>query len=204
MIPRKLFSIWLNDDPIIPEPYKSCIESQRRMAEQMGWGYELLIGPFRDPYMIFYHEAIRAKKWVKAADYLRMHVLRLNGGVYLDADTELLKPIPEEWLNHKLFTVQQSQGIFSNGMVGAEADNPLLKEYCRRLDENFKGDGELVFEPGIRAFADLIWLEVTQGTLEKNEILILPPETFFEQTENSIGHHKGGMSWIKDPSDASL
>lgn len=57
-----------------------------------------------------------------------------------------------------MFCLQEEDTkIFSNAIFGAKKKHPLLGEYIRRLQDNFKGSGDLIFEPGVRAFADLIW-----------------------------------------------
>src|SRR5262249_28431105 len=48
-------------------------------------------------------EAYRARKWAFAADYIRLHALYTQGGVYLDTDVEMRKPL-DEFLAHSVFT----------------------------------------------------------------------------------------------------
>ena len=60
------------------------------------------------PYM---REAYDAKKWAFVSDVARLLILYKYGGVYLDTDVELLKPLEEKllertflsskWANHK-------------------------------------------------------------------------------------------------------
>ncbi len=59
--------------------------------------------------------------------------------------------------------------------MGAEPGHSLLKEHMRRVEDNFRGDGELVYDPGIRAFNDLLWYT----NKEAHGIKIYEPEYFF-------------------------
>ena len=205
MIKRSLFSIWLNDDPILPPLIQRCIDSQKAVE-----GYEHKLYklppqtqfPFPGAPSMYFVEAKEAKKWVKLSDYMRMLILHQQGGIYLDADVELLPGKNfNDLLDCPMFVGQEKNGIFSNAVVGAEAGHPLLKEYLRRIEDNFRGDGDLVFEPGIRAFADLLWL---QNDLSKG-VKILPPDYFYPMdqetrtltiTPNSRTIHYFNNSWL--------
>lgn len=183
MIPNTAFTIWLSDKAGYPAVADYCIASQKAFYNN---SHIVLTMENKLPDSRYFKECIQAKKWIKASDYLRMWYLHEYGGVYMDADMELLKPL-DKFLNAQMFVGQESNGIFANSIVGSVAGHPLLKEYLRRLDANFRGDGDLTFEPGIRAFADLIWLN-------KYDVTVYPPETFFSK-DYTIHHEM--RSWVK-------
>ena len=51
----------------------------------------------------FVSEACQAKKWAFAADYIRLHALFTEGGIYLDSDVMVTKRF-DEFLQHDFFT----------------------------------------------------------------------------------------------------
>ena len=97
--------------------------------------------------------------FVKASDYLRVYHIWEEGGIYLDADMEVLPNKNfDDMLDNRMFTENEVYGMPANAGFGAEKGHPLLKRYLDRIESNFKGDGDLIFEPGVRAFADIVWV----------------------------------------------
>lgn len=123
MIPKRIFTIWLNDNPEIPEIVRECI-----LTHQLE-GYEhrmiTLDNCFRDE---FVEEKLKAKEWVMASDYLRIHYLYEEGGIYLDADTKVLKPF-DDLLENKAFACKEDNGFVANGIIGFQKGNLLLRQY---------------------------------------------------------------------------
>jgi len=196
MIPKKIFSIWLSENEKKPELVEKCLWSH----QLMGYQHNLITleNCYRDRYI---DECIGAKRWAKAADYLRMYYLFTEGGLYFDADLELTNPKPlDDLLDVPLLVCEEKNGCFSNAFVGSIPGHPLIGEYLRRVFQNFRGDGDLVFEPGLRAFADLIWI----SDRDKMGIKVLPAEYFFPYnhetgetnvTAATIGIHYFMKSW---------
>ena len=75
-------------------------------------------------------EAYEAKKFAFASDYLRLKVLYNEGGIYLDVDVKLLKPL-DDFLNEQFFTGFEKGDKFcvAPGLIcGAEKGSPVLKD----------------------------------------------------------------------------
>ena len=51
----------------------------------------------------YVQEAVKAKKWAFAADYIRMYALYKEGGIYLDSDVKVLKSF-DPFLHHRFFS----------------------------------------------------------------------------------------------------
>lgn len=172
MIPKIIWTIWLNDDPKLPEIVSECIESQKIP----GYEHRLITLENCDRSSRYVREAIASKRWVKASDFLRMQYLVKEGGIYLDADMKILPGKNfDELLNHRMFITREVAYMWANAALGAEPNHPLLIEYLRHVEDNYRGDGELVFQPGIRAFDDVFW----NVDLEKNGILYCATDMFF-------------------------
>ncbi|MFD2942087.1 glycosyltransferase family 32 protein [Flavobacterium notoginsengisoli] len=61
----------------------------------------------------FVKEAILAKKWAFAADYIRLYALYTEGGLYLDSDVKVLRPFKEQWFNYDFFSAHEIHpGLF--------------------------------------------------------------------------------------------
>ena len=52
---------------------------------------------------IIVQEAVKARKWAFAADYIRMYALYTEGGIYLDSDVKILKRF-DDFLHYSFFS----------------------------------------------------------------------------------------------------
>jgi mannosyltransferase OCH1-like enzyme len=144
------------------------------------------------------------EKNVKASDYLRVWHLFNQGGIYLDADVEVLKPFDEELLSNRLFVGEEENGFVSNAVIGAEAGHPILSYYTGMLDRNFRGTGDMVFMPGIQLWTEIVkWGGNCHG-IDESSRRVYPPEYFMpwsnrtkelRVTENSYTIHHFTNSW---------
>lgn len=72
-------------------------------------------------------EAYDAGKWAFVSDYARLKVLYEEGGVYLDTDVELIKPI-DDLLKDGGYMGFDDSGVISTGLgFAAEKGNELVK-----------------------------------------------------------------------------
>lgn len=171
--------MWLSDKPELPKLISRCIESQKIP------GYEHRIITLDNCYKGSKYVTEALNKWsetgdikfiVKASDWLRCYHVWDEGGIYLDGDMEVLPGKNfDDMLDNRMFTENEVYGLTANAGFGAEKGHPFLKEYLRRVEDNFRGDGDMIFDPGIRAFADLMWITNKQ----EQGIKIYPTEVFF-------------------------
>lgn len=178
MIPKTIFTIWLTDNDTIPILVTKCI------ATHYIPGYTnrliTLENCYRNQYI---QDAIDAKQWGKACDYLRCHYLIVEGGIYLDADIEML---PDKNFDHLLsnhiFAGIENNGFVNTAVLGAEQGCQLLVDHLIEVQEKFKGNDGLFFESSI----EIITPRLLKGAT------ILPPETFYP-----YDHQRGTVN-IKD------
>jgi hypothetical protein len=154
MIPKRIFTIWIGEIPMPKEYEKWC-----NTHIMNGWERVVLLlddaKHIAETNNIAYlKEAIEAKKWVKVSDYMRIWNLFAHGGIYLDCDMEVLKPL-DDLLDTGLFVGRENDHVVANSIIGAEQFHPLLKKYLEIVNGNFKGGGDLIFEPAERLFTDL-------------------------------------------------
>jgi hypothetical protein len=93
MIPKIIHYCWLSDD-LFPEDVKTCIASWKKHLSD----YEFILWNF-DRFDInsslWVQQAFENKKYAFAADYIRLYALYHYGGIYVDADVEVLKPFDD-------------------------------------------------------------------------------------------------------------
>lgn len=108
MIPKKIHYCWLSDDPFPPK-IRKCMDSWHKTHPD----YEIIRWNTKNfdihsvPYV---HEAYKARKWAFAADYIRMHALYTEGGIYLDSDVILLKRL-DDFLDNSFFSSMEYHPI---------------------------------------------------------------------------------------------
>ncbi|MDR1672801.1 MAG: hypothetical protein LBS09_04990 [Bacteroidales bacterium] len=65
-------------------------------------------------------EAYENKKYAFATDYIRLYALHTEGGIYLDADVQVLKDFLSS-LTHQSFMGYETSGDFEPAIIGAQA-----------------------------------------------------------------------------------
>jgi len=204
-IPKKIFCIWFGEPT---ELINKCIESQKIP------GYEHRLITLDNVYTSsrYVNEALSAeklgvKRFCKAADLLRIYYLFREGGIYLDADFEVLPGKNfDDLLDNKMFCGLDENGYNASSVMGAEAGHPLLNYIISQIEENYRGDGGWIWEPGMQFFSGAVTMHNNRYPQGEHVIKILPPNWFFpyhwkdkttEITENTrtIHHYLG--SWVK-------
>lgn len=112
----------------------------------------------------FTKEAYQKKKYAFVSDYVRLSVLKQHGGIYLDADTELVKSL-DPFLADSVFCGFQDESYVSAGVLGTLPGNPWMDELMNMYDS------ELFRNSGRRHFTTPNTVWITQSLEEKGLIL---------------------------------
>lgn len=131
MIPKIIHYCWFGNNPK-SELIKKCIESWGKYCPDYNiieWNEE----NFDVNSCRYIKEAYEAKKWAFVSDYARLYVLYHYGGIYLDTDVELLKPI-DRFLSEKAFTGFESKDSLITAVMGTEKNNKLFEELLKYYD----------------------------------------------------------------------
>ena len=126
MIPKIVHYIWFGSNPY-PDKVKTCIESWKKHLPDyqiMLWNEETFDIASSCP---FVQEAYEKKKYAFVSDYVRLWALKRYGGVYLDTDIEILKPIPAEFLSSRV-VLGTDDGGYLTALMMAEPDHPYISE----------------------------------------------------------------------------
>lgn len=123
-IPKIIHYCWLggNKKPPIVE---KCIKSWRKhnpTYKLIEWN-EHTFDVNRFPYI---YEAYKQKKYAFVTDYVRLLALTLYGGLYMDCDVEVLKPL-DKFLIHRAFTGLETPKLWITATMGAEPEHPWIK-----------------------------------------------------------------------------
>ncbi|MCL2305496.1 MAG: glycosyl transferase [Planctomycetaceae bacterium] len=140
MIPKVIHYCWFGGNSLPPLAVK-CIESWEKFCpdyEIKEWNesnFDLKISPY-------VKEAYEAKKWAFVSDYARLWVLVNFGGIYLDTDCELVKPI-DGFLNLEAMSGFESETYIPTGIMGCRKGFPLFVELLKRYNDRhfIKPDG---------------------------------------------------------------
>ena len=100
MIPKVIHYCWFGKGKL-PESAELCIRSWKKYCPD----YEIKRwdeSNFDINCSKFVSQAYDSRKYAFVADYARFEILKKNGGIYVDTDVELIKPI-DEFLNDKAF-----------------------------------------------------------------------------------------------------
>ena len=80
-------------------------------------------------------EAYNAGKWAFVSDYVRLKVLYENGGIYLDTDVEIIKPI-DDLIKENGYMGFDDNGVISTGLgFACEKGNELVKILLADYDD---------------------------------------------------------------------
>lgn len=78
-------------------------------------------------------EAYEAKKYAFVSDYARLHALYHYGGLYLDTDVEVLRPM-DDFLGHEAFSGFEDGTFLQSGTMGAAKGHPWIAELLQNYE----------------------------------------------------------------------
>ena len=123
MIPKTVHYIWVGSP--MPEHITQQIEKNNRFLS--GYSVKIWTEANMPPLNPFAKEAYAQQRWAFVADYLRFVILYEEGGIYLDTDMDLLKPL-ESLRKYPFFAGwnRGSREVYA-GIIGARAKHPYIK-----------------------------------------------------------------------------
>jgi hypothetical protein len=149
VIPKTIHYCWVGGDPM-PENNRGCIESWRRFCpdyEIVEWNennYDFT----KNRYM---REAHQARKWGFVPDYARLDIVYAHGGVYLDTDVEIVRPLDDLLHNDAYCGFENVRHINLGLGFGSVAGFPLIgsmrDDYDGRMFFDGNGNPDLTPSP---------------------------------------------------------
>lgn len=146
MIPKKIHSFWYGDTKL-HDLLKKCIKSWSMYNPS----YEIKVWEQDDyPESRFFNEAKSKKLYRKMSNYSRLKKLYDQGGIYLDTDIQLLKPL-DKFLKHNFFVGSQGDShlehYVNNAVIGCVPKHPAIKELIEKI-ENASVENDKDFSSG--------------------------------------------------------
>ena len=133
MIPKTIHYCWFGGKPL-PRTARKCLASWRKVCPD----YEIKCwdeSNFDVRQHPFVASAYDAGAWAFVSDWARLKVLYDNGGIYLDTDVKLLKPLDELLENQCYIGVQQSGRLCTTGLgFGCAKASPVVHEMLAKYD----------------------------------------------------------------------
>ena len=207
MIPKIVHYCWFGHNQK-SKLIEKCISSWKKYLpdwEIIEWN-ESNYDVYKNEYI---SEAYRNQKWAFVVDFARFDILNQHGGVFLDADVELLKPIPDDMLNHPAFTGFETSSTVAPGLIFAsEVGHPMLQKIMDVYRSKQYGQ---IINGKIETIVDIVTEILYRDGLIKNNkmqnikgVVVYPQEYFccfnhetqnFDIAEETISIHHYAASW---------
>lgn len=215
-IPKIIHYFWFGKNPLPPIVIK-CINSWKKFCPD----YEIKRWDetnFDISICDYVSEAYGKKKWAFVSDYARFYILNKFGGVYLDTDVELIKPINSIINKGPFFALESDEYNSINPGIGMASypNNSLYKKVLSSynhdhfLDRNGFENKKTVGER-VAFFLIRDGLKDKKGIQKVQDFLIYPREYFcplnyftgdLNITSNTVAIHHYSASWLTNTDKA--
>lgn len=206
-IPKVIHYCWFGGNPL-PEMAIKCIESWKKFCpdyEIVEWNEH----NFDINYNEYVKEAYEEKKWAFVSDVARLYALVTQGGIYMDTDVELIKPI-DSLLQYEAVSGFESEKRILTGLMGCKKNQELFIELLNSyIGNHFKKiDGDLDTTTNVTRITDTclkygLSLNNTKQTIKGFTLLpndYLCPKNVetgeITITENTLCIHHFDGSWL--------
>lgn len=209
MIPKIIHYCWFGGNPK-PESVIKFIESWHKYCpdyEFREWN-ETNFDINENNYC---KEAYEAKKWAFVTDYVRLKALYEYGGIYMDTDVEVVKPL-DPLLKYDAFSGYESNTRILTGTMASCKQNEWIEMFLKNYDHrHFKdANGKLDLTTNVEVITQLTrerYQLNLDGTLKffANNMVILPFDYLcakdlstgeIKKTVNTYTIHHFTSSWL--------
>lgn len=206
MIPRIIHYCWFGKGPL-PGRVKRCIKSWEKYCPDyriVRWDEQ----NFDVNYNQYTRDAYAAGKWAFVSDVARLYIIYHYGGIYLDTDVELIRPL-DSFLSGHAFMGVEYNGLIATGLgFGAEQQMTVIRELLDVYDK-------LQFDESNPADCPKLTTEyLSRFGYRKGEqiqtvrgVVIYPPRYFapmdwvtgrLHLTQDTVSIHHYLASWAED------
>lgn len=209
MIPKVIYYAWFGGNPL-PNAVKENIESWRNMNPD----FEIVqINESRTDLFDytdydFAQDAYTQKKWAFVSDIARLHVIYENGGVYLDTDVELLKPL-DDLLAYSEIWARENRHTLNTGLIlAATAKSQNIKNILAIYKKKLFSPNNLKNISTVTIISKYFWQKgLNLGNskiVTENNVAFFPTRYFApvhywgggKISMDTYGMHKYSASWV--------
>ena len=207
MIPKIIHYCWFGGKKK-PKSVKKCIKSWKKFCPD----YQIIEwNEFNSSYLgcAYSRQAYECKKWAFVSDFVRIDVLYKYGGVYLDTDYEIIRPI-DKLLFHSFFAGFETKTKIAAGIIGCEKGNEMFKEWLKDYFKRsfIKEDGTQDLTTIVSYFTKILLnqgVKLTNTYQEINGLAIYPIKYFYPIdyvnkkktiSNETYGIHHYDASWL--------
>ncbi len=201
-IPKVIHYIWIGGQRM-PQEYLDNIETWKKFCpdyEIVEWNEKNYdFGKNR-----YTREALEQKQYMYATDYVRKDILYHYGGIYLDTDVEVIRPLDELLYNEAFIGLEDGGQLNSGSGLGAVKGHPIMKELMEIYDTETFVCEDGTFNRKYNTFYETSYM-IGKGYQLKNMwqkiggMVCLPKEVLMPEsviglydmfTENTLANHK--------------
>lgn len=208
MIPKKIHYCWFGGKPLPPLALK-CIESWKKYLPEYAikeWNE----GNFDLDQFPFAKEALENKKYAFISDVCRLYALKEEGGIYMDTDVEVLKPL-DIFLDKEAFSGFENDDFVPTGIMASEKGGQWATDLFHYYNNRsfIKTNGELDTTSNTYIITQMMKEKgfiMNNKFQEINGYVAFYPNDYFcpksyktgsiDLTENSYCIHHFAKSWI--------
>lgn len=208
MIPKIIHYCWFGRNPLPPLAVK-CIESWKKYLpdyEIKEWNED----NFNLDSYPYVREAYDNRKFAFVTDVVRLYALYTEGGIYMDTDVEVLKPL-DKFLIHHAFSGFEDEKNVQTGIMGSEKGGRWAKENLAYYEGRhfLNEDGTLDLTTNVATITNyMLPLGLKQNNTYQDfpDLITFYPKDYFcpksyidgkiHLTDNTYTIHHFAGSWI--------
>lgn len=211
MIPKIIHYCWFGRNPI-PDEFKHYMDSWKKYCPDyrvMEWNED----NFDLSSNAFVREAYENRKWAFVTDYVRLYVLYHYGGVYMDTDVELMRPL-DGFLEEHAFSGFEKENAVPTGIMAGEKGLPVIGELLAPYENRhfILPDGSMDLHTNVEDITDYFVKAglVLNGRKQTVRGFTFYPTEYFcplnnrtfelNRTDHTYAIHHFAGSWIEDKS----
>ena len=209
MIPKIIHYCWFGRNPL-PQLAVKCIESWKKYCpdyEIKEWNEDNFDLNYND----YVREAYEARKWAFITDVVRLYALYTEGGIYMDTDVEVLKPL-DNLLQYEAVSGFETETRIPTGLMACREGHPLFEELLHEYDGiHFKRpDGSLDLTTNVTRITNTCskYGFIPNNTLQTVKSFTLLPKDYLcpkdsqtkviNITPNTLTIHHFDGSWVSE------
>lgn len=207
-IPKIIHYCWFGNNELTPLAKKCILSWKKHLPE-----YEIKVWneeSFDINSNVYVKQAYENKKWAFVSDYVRLYAIYNDGGIYMDTDVEVIKPL-DKFLNEKSFTGFEHDNSPITGIMGAEPKNKWIKSLLDYYEDiTFVNDkGELNLTTNVttitRITQNMYPIELNNTLQSFQDVTFYPFDYFcakqyntgkIKKTSNTHTIHHFSGSWL--------